>query len=350
MAQSPLHDEHVRLGARFVEFAGWQMPVQYESVLAEHEAVRAAAGVFDVSHLGRFRLEGPGSTDLLRALLCNDVTAIEPGRAQYTMALNESGGVEDDIIVWKWEAERYWVVPNGANDDKIRALFGAAADDGIAIDDLREATVMIAVQGPDSLAAIETVLGKKPGRFRLLETEFAGSPVWVAGTGYTGERGGEIAAPADAAHELFRAFLQAGVTPAGLGSRDTLRLEMGYPLWGQDLDPETTPLEAGLGWVVNWDHEFVGKPALEQQREDGLSKTLVGFMMEGRQIARHGYRLRAGESVGSVTSGNFSPTLKQGIGLGYLNPPPAADLQVEVEVRGSWLQVERCDPPFIERT
>ena len=350
MAQSPLYGEHVRLGARFVDFAGWAMPVQYESVLTEHEAVRAAAGVFDVSHLGRFRLEGPGSTDLLRRFLCNDVAAIEPGRAQYTMALNDSGGVEDDIIVWRWEDERYWVVPNGSNDDKIRASFVAAAGEGITIDNLRETTVLIAVQGPDAPAAIETVLGKRPGRFRLFESEFGGYPVWVAGTGYTGERGGEIAAPAEAAVGLFSAFREAGVAPAGLGSRDTLRLEMGYPLWGQDLDPETTPLEAGLSWVVNWDHDFVGKPALEEQRERGGHKQLVGFMMESRQIARHGYPLRAGMSGGSVTSGNFSPSLKQGIGLGYLNPPPVADLQVEVEVRGSWLPVERRDPPFIERT
>lgn len=349
MAQSPLYGEHVRLGARFVDFAGWEMPVQYESVLEEHEAVRTAAGIFDVSHLGRFRVEGSGSTELLRSLLCNDIASIEPGRAQYTMALNESGGVEDDIIVWRWEDERYWVIPNGANDDRIRASFLAAGGTTTAIQDLREDTVLIAVQGPDALAAIESVLGNRPGRFRLFETEFTGYPVWVAGTGYTGERGGEIGAPAAAAAELFGAFLEAGVTPAGLGSRDTLRLEMGYPLWGQDLDNETTPLEADLEWVVNWDHDFVGKPALQAQKDGGVSKQLIGFVMEGRQIARHGYPLRAGRSTGTVTSGNFSPTLKRGIGLGYLQPPPSPDLQVEVEVRGSWLPVTRQDPPFVER-
>ena len=349
MAQSPLYGEHVRLGARFVDFAGWEMPVQYESVLEEHEAVRTAAGIFDVSHLGRFRVEGSGSTELLRSLLCNDIASIEPGRAQYTMALNESGGVEDDIIVWRWEDERYWVIPNGANDDRIRASFLAAAGTTTTIQDLREDTVLIAVQGPDALAAIESVLGNRPGRFRLFETEFTGYPVWVAGTGYTGERGGEIGAPAAAAAELFGAFLEAGVTPAGLGSRDTLRLEMGYPLWGQDLDNETTPLEADLEWVVNWDHDFVGKPALQAQKDGGVSKQLIGFVMEGRQIARHGYPLRAGRSTGTVTSGNFSPTLKRGIGLGYLQPPPSPDLQVEVEVRGSWLPVTRQDPPFVER-
>ena len=350
MTQSPLFDEHARLGARFVDFAGWEMPVHYTGVLAEHEAVRSTAGVFDVSHLGRFRLEGRGSTDLLCTLLCNDVSAIEPGRAQYTMALNQSGGVEDDIIVWRWEAERYWVIPNGANDARIRASFEAAASAGITIENLRETTALVAVQGPDAPAAIEAVLGKKPGRFRLFESEFDRYPVWVAGTGYTGERGGEIAVPAAAAAALFAAFLEAGVTPAGLGSRDTLRLEMGYPLWGQDLDPQTTPLEAGLGWVVNWDHEFVGKTALERQRDDGLHKHLVGFVMQGRQIARQHHPLRAGSASGEVTSGNFSPTLNKGIGLGYLTPPSQSEAQVEVEVRGSWLPVERREPPFIERT
>ena len=350
MAQSPLYDEHVRLGARFVDFAGWEMPVQYDSVLTEHEAVRAAAGMFDVSHLGRFRVEGPGSTDLLRRLLCNDVAGIEPHRAQYTMALNESGGIEDDIIVWRWDDERYWVIPNGANDDRIRASFAAAAGDGLTVEDLRETTVLIAVQGPSAPRAIESVLGDQPGRFRLLATEFEGYPVWVAGTGYTGERGGEVAAPAAAARDLFAAFLEAGVVPAGLGARDTLRLEMGYPLWGQDLDPETTPLEAGLGWVVDWDHEFVGKAALQRQRDGGVAKQLVGFMMEGRQIPRHGYPLRAGKTTGSVTSGNFSPTIKRGIGMGYLLPPPPPNLEVEVEVRGVWLPTERHEPPFIGRT
>ena len=350
MAQSPLYDEHVRLGARFVDFAGWEMPVQYAGVLAEHEAVRSAAGVFDVSHLGRFRLEGPGSTNLLRSLLCNDVVAIEPGRAQYTMALNEAGGVEDDIIVWRWEDERYWVIPNGANDDRIRAVFTEAAGDGIIIENVRETTALIAVQGPAAPAAIGAILGKSPGRFRLFEAEFDGYPVWVAGTGYTGERGGEIAVPSEAAAGLFHAFREAGVTPAGLGSRDTLRLEMGYPLWGQDLDPRTTPLEAGLSWVVNWDHDFTGKAALLRQRDAGVPRHLVGFVMEGRQIARHGYPLRAGSSGGTVASGNFSPTLKRGIGMGYLAPPPKPEVQVEIEVRGSWMPVERRDPPFIERT
>ncbi len=346
MPHSPLHEDHVRLGARFVDFAGWEMPVQYVGVIAEHEAVRNHAGVFDVSHLGRFSVEGPGSTDLLLELLCNNITHIEPGRAQYTMSLNEDGGVLDDIIVWRWDTDRYWVIPNGANDDAIRARFAAAAPSGVSIEPIRTNTAMLALQGPESPAIFESVLGVVPGRFRLGEGTFHGRSVAVAGTGYTGERGGEIVVEAEAASDLFAALLDAGATACGLGSRDTLRLEMGYPLYGQDLDPETTPLEADLGWVVAWDHDFVGKAALEQERNTGLRKKLEGFVMPGRKIARHGYPMRSESSTGSVASGNFSPTLGRGIGMGYLAPPIDADSTIEVEVRGEWIPVERKKPPF----
>lgn len=349
MALSPLYGEHERLGARFVDFAGWEMPVQYEGVLAEHAAVRSSVGVFDVSHLGRFQLEGPGSTELLRQLLCNDIATISPGHAQYTMALNERGGVEDDIIVWRWNEEHYWVIPNGANDDKIRALFEQAAGPDVRVESNREATVLLAVQGPSAPAVIEQVIGIQPRHFRLMESEFDGFPVWGAGTGYTGERGAEIATPPEAASRLLASFLEAGATPAGLGARDTLRLEMGFPLWGQDLDPDTTPLEADLGWVISWDHQFTGRPVLERQRTDGLAKRAIGFVMEGRQIARHGHRLRADGSEGLVTSGNYSPTLEKGVGLGFLAPPVEPQEQVEVEIRGTWLPVTQHAPPFIER-
>ncbi len=348
MVRSALHDAHVGLGARFIDFAEWEMPVHYVGVLAEHKAVRSSVGIFDVSHLGRFTVEGPGSTDLLRALLCNDVARIQPGRAQYTMSLNPAGGVEDDIIVWRWDEESYWVIPNGANNDKILAHFRTAAPAGTEIRSVKESTALIAVQGPDAPAAVEQVLGLFPGRFRLARADFAGHPVWTAGTGYTGEKGGEIAAPHAVATTLFQAFLEAGATPAGLGCRDTLRLEMGYPLWGQDLDPATTPLEAGLDWVVDWDHDFVGRESLVRQRREGPPKRLTGFTIDGREIARHGYPLRAGASRGVVTSGNFSPTLEQGIGMGYLAPPAAHEAPIEVEVRGRWIPAQHRIPPFIE--
>ncbi len=346
MPRSPLHAAHESLGARFVDFSGWDMPVQYEGVLAEHTAVRSDVGVFDVSHLGRFDLDGPGSTELLQTLLCNDIAKISPGRAQYTMALNESGGVEDDIIVWRWDDEHYWVIPNGANQAPILRRFSDAAPGGAAITSLQESTALLAVQGPNALDLIESVIGVRPGRFRVVTGAFEGKPAWAAGTGYTGERGGEIAVGREQGESLFRTFLDAGATACGLGARDTLRLEMGYPLWGQDLDGQTSPLEADLGWVVDWDHEFVGRSSLEAIKDE-LPKLLVGFAMEGRQIPRHGYKARAGASTGTVASGNFSPSLGYGIGMAFLSPPPAHHVPLEIEVRGKWHPARRVEPPFL---
>lgn len=346
MPQSPLHELHEALGARFTDFGGWTMPIQYEGVLSEHHAVRSDVGVFDVSHLGRFEASGDAAEAVLRGQLCNDIGRIEPGRAQYTMALNESGGVEDDIIVWWLPDGAFWVMPNGTNFDGIVTRFRAAAPDGVAVSPLRDDTVVLAVQGPKSAGVIESVLGVVPGRFRVVVGEYRGAAFWAAGTGYTGERGAEIAVPTATAEPLLRDLIDAGSTPCGLGARDTLRLEMGYPLWGQDLDQETSPLEAGLEWVVAWDHEFVGRAALERLQETGMPKRLVAFTTEGRAIPRHGYALRAGASLGIVTSGNFSPTLGHGIGLGSLAPP--ADFEsVEVEIRSTWVPGSVVTAPFI---
>ncbi|MDJ0959744.1 MAG: glycine cleavage system aminomethyltransferase GcvT [Acidimicrobiia bacterium] len=349
MPTTSLREVHAAAGARFTDFGGWEMPLQYEGVIAEHMAVRESVGVFDVSHLGRFEVAGPGAVDAVRYLLCNDIAKIEPGKAQYTMALNDSGGVEDDIIVWWIDDERLWVLPNGVNFDEIMARFAEHAGPETTVRPLRDDTVLLAVQGPDAPGVIESVLGTAPGRFRVATGEFAGHPYVAAGTGYTGERGAEIAVPAESAPALWQAVLAGGAVPCGLGARDTLRLEMGFALWGQDLDETTTPLEAGLGWVVNWDHDFVGKDALLAQKASGRPRALVGFKTGGRRIARHGYAMRAGESIGEVASGNFSPILQGAIGLGYLTPPPKADTPLEIEFRDEWQVVERAKPPFIER-
>lgn len=345
--RTPLYDTHAALGGRFVEFAGWDMPVQYEGVIAEHNAVRTGVGIFDVSHLGRFTLEGSGSTDLLLRLLCNNITHIDPGRAQYTMALTPEGGVVDDIIVWRFEDERYWVVPNGANQDDVLELFISEAPASVAIESKRHDTGLVAVQGPGAPALISDVVGEAPKRFRVLESSFEGAAIRMAGTGYTGEKGAELVIDSDHAEVLWSSLTDAGAVPCGLGSRDTLRLEMGYPLWGQDLDRETSPLQAGLGWVVEFDHEFVGKEALQQQQANGLGKRLVAFRMEGRHIARHGYPVRSNGSTGEVASGNFSPTLDGGIGMAYLAPDPGDIATVEVEVRGEWQPATVQGVPFI---
>ncbi len=322
------------------------MPVQYEGVLAEHTAVRSSAGVFDVSHLGRFEVSGPGATDLLRSQLCNDISKVAPGRAQYTMALNKQGGVEDDIIVWRFEEERYWVMPNGTNFDEIVDRFNSAGSESVVISDVRSDTVLLAVQGPDAPFIIKSVIGLTPGRFRVETVDHAGRKVVAAGTGYTGERGAELCVATEGAEDLWNAVVAAGAVPSGLGARDTLRLEMGYPLWGQDLSPETTPLEAGLAWVVAWDHDFVGRKALVDQREDP-AKEMIAFATEGRAIPRSGYDLTAGESSGTVTSGNFSPTLQHGIGIGYVSPPPAADADITISIRGQDVPAVRQKLPFV---
>lgn len=348
MPVSPLHSVHERTGARFTDFGGWTMPVQYDSVLEEHAAVRSDVGVFDVSHLGRFAVSGPGAVDLLRSQLCNDIIRIEPGRAQYTMALNISGGVEDDIIVWWLDDETFWVMPNGTNFDEIVTRFETMASSDVSFADVRSDTVLLAVQGPNAPAVIETVLGAKPGRFRVIEGTFAGERYVAAGTGYTGERGAEICVPVSVCAQLWDALVAAGAKPAALGARDTLRLEMGFPLWGQDLTESTSPIEAGLGWVISWDHDFVGKDALERIKEMPPSK-LVAFVTEGRAIPRHGYAVRTDTGSGEVTSGNFSPTLGHGIGLAYVSPPPSDNEELTVEIRGKDVTATIVDLPFLPR-
>lgn len=349
MPATPLRDLHETLGARFTDFGGWEMPLQYTGVIAEHNAVRTGVGVFDVSHLGRFAATGPGATDLLRAHLCNDIARVGPGRAQYTMALNHGGGVVDDVIVWHVDEEHFWIMPNGVNFDDVMRPFVLTAPESVVLEGVRDETVLIAVQGPTAAAVVESAIGVMPGRFRVVHGDYEGGPFWAAGTGYTGERGAEIAVPLGTAERLLSRLIEAGATPCGLGARDTLRLEMGYPLWGQDLNEGTTPLEAGLAWVVAWDHEFTGRDALMAEQERGIRQLLVAFRTEGRTIPRPGHALRAGGSLGSVTSGNFSPVLSRGIGMGYLAPPPDTDAALEVEIRGAWQAVERVEPPFIDR-
>ena len=345
MPSTPLRSAHENLGARFTDFGGWEMPLSYEGVIAEHMAVRESVGVFDVTHLGRFRLTGAAATETVRRQLCNDVAKIAPGRAQYTMALNDAGGVVDDIIVWRLDEDDYWIMPNGVNFDELLDTF--LSGEGIIATPLREETVLLAVQGPESAQVLEKAIGLVPGRFRVATGEFAGGPLWTAGTGYTGERGAEVAVPKENGEELLQALLDAGAVPCGLGARDTLRLEMGFPLWGQDLDEQTTPLEAGLGWVVAWDHDFVGRDALQEQRDAGIGKELVAFKTHDRRPARHGYALRSADSTGVVASGNFSPVLEVGIGMGYMTPPLRDDALLELDVRGTWQPVDRVNPPFI---
>ncbi len=345
MRRSPLHDLNENLGARFVGFGGWQMPVQYESVLAEHRAVRSAAGVFDVSHLGRFALHGAGAHAAIRRLMCNDIDRIEPGRCQYTMVLNEAGGIVDDLIVW-WRGEGgYWVMPNAANHDRVMGLFGSEPD--CDVDDLQGSTVFLAVQGPDAPGLMDDVVGERPGRFRNVVTQTPHGVVSMAGTGYTGEVGAEVCADADTGARLMTAFVDAGASPCGLGARDTLRLEAGLALWGEDIEETTTPFEAGLDFAVSMGHEFVGRERLAEQQQRGLERRLAGFVLDGRGIPRHGYEIRAsGGGAGKVTSGNISPILDTGVGLAYLSPPQESGERIEVKIRERWVSGRVAEPPF----
>jgi aminomethyltransferase len=349
MRRSPLHQLNESLGARFVDFGGWEMPVQYESVLAEHRAVRSEVGVFDVTHLGRFSLTGPGAQKTLSDRLCNDIDRISPGRCQYTMLLNERGGIVDDLIVWWCDDRTFWVMPNAANHEKVMGEFRSALD--CEVDDLQEDTVFLAVQGPGAPEMIEAVVGTKPGRFRNTATDWRKSRLSMAGTGYTGEPGAELCVAAADSEDLMRAFLDAGATPCGLGARDTLRLEAGLPLWGEDIDETTTPLEAGLDFAVSLDNDFVGRDALVRQSESGLERKLAGLVLEDRGIPRHGYEVRAaGGGEGLVTSGNISPLLDCGVALAYMRPPAELGAEVEVSIRDRWVAGRVVDPPFHTQT
>ena len=345
MPRSPLHPYHRELGARFVDFGGWEMPIRYRSVLTEHRAVRESVGWFDVSHLGRFSWSGEGALTALSRLLCNDHERIGPGKAQYSLMLNPDGGVIDDLIIWKRSPEEVTVMPNGVNHMRVMEKFRASAP-GARLLDLRPRTGALAVQGPDAVERVREILGKAPGHFGVIEASYGGGEVWVAGTGYTGESGVELIADPPTAENLARELTRTGAQPCGLGSRDLLRLEAGFPLWGHDLDEETTPLEAGLGWAVRFGRDFVGRDALQAARRDGSGKTRVCFRMGDRRIPREGCALRSGEWRGKVTSGNFSPMLGVGIGMGYLSGPLDPDLPVEVEIRGRWIAAEPVKGAF----
>ncbi|MPZ51895.1 MAG: glycine cleavage system aminomethyltransferase GcvT [Acidimicrobiia bacterium] len=342
--QSPLHDLHKELGARFTDFGGWEMPVRYGAVLEEHGAVRETVGWFDVSHLGRFACEGPGATNALSRIFSNNVEKLESGRTHYTMILNEDGGVLDDLIIWRWAEDEYWVLPNAANHDMVLSRVGEEPD--LTVTDLRPSTVMLAIQGPAGPQTLTELVGQAPLRFRCGHADVHGAQIAVAGTGYTGERGGEIVVPNEIAHDIAESLNKVGATPCGLAARDTLRLEAGLPLWGQDLDAEHTPLEAGLSFAIDWDHDFVGKTALETQKDEGLAQHLVGFRLLERGIPRLDYRMRTPDGAeGVVTSGNISPVTGDAIGLGYLSPVEHGD-DIEIEIRDRWVPAQRAKPPF----
>ena len=349
---TPLLEAHRRLGAKLIDFAGWEMPISYTGVVAEHTAVRTAAGVFDVSHLGKLRVAGPYAADALQKALTADVVALPEGRATYALALTETGGCIDDVFVYRIADNEWLVVPNAANvaavSDAIRAAGGEPIDEW-------DRYAILALQGPDSFALFQRAF-PDTGAIEMKLYDWAPIDLYgvdglVARTGYTGERGFELYAPFEVAERAFDAILQAGALPVGLGARDTLRLEMGYALYGHELSLDINPLEAGLSWAIAWDTPFVGREALEKIRADGPARKTFGVVCSGRGVPRQGHPVMAsGTQVGDVTSGNHSPTLGTGIALvlGDRSVRPDLGTRVAIEARGRSIPGDIVKPPFIK--
>ncbi len=338
LRRTALYDAHRAAGARLVPYAGWEMPVSYEGVAAEHLAVRNDCGVFDVSHMGQVETSGPGGEALLQRLLSNDLEALPPGGAQYSCLCREDGGVLDDLFSYRRD-EGFLTVTNAANQVRDQEWFErhARATEGASVDDASDRYAMLAVQGPRAREVVGSIASAGlPKRMRTAELELGGAPALVCGTGYSGEDGVEILLAPGEAPALWTALLDGGATPCGLGARDTLRLEACFHLYGNDLGEDRTPIEAGLGWCCKEDTGFIGSEAIAKVRADGPAERLAPFVLTGRGIPRPGNPAMVGaERVGVVTSGSFSPALEIGIGMAYLRSELAEPgVELEIDVRG----------------
>ena len=353
LRRTPLYDEHKALGARLVDFAGWEMPVQYSGIKAEHQAVRNHAGLFDVSHMGEVVFRGPDAEEAVQRLVTRDVGRLAEGQAGYAAVCYEDGGTVDDVLVYK-RPEDFLVVVNASNREKDLEHFRDNTEDlDVEVADESDDWALLALQGPEAAGLLMGLIdadltGLK--YYRFLEGDVAGARAMISRTGYTGEDGFELYLSSDDAPRVWRELLEAGATPTGLGARDTLRLEAGMCLYGNELDPETTPLEAGIGFAVHLDkeQEFIGQDALKREKEEGLRKKLVGFEVEGRGIARHDHPVRAGDdTVGRVTSGTLSPTLNKAIGLALVSP--GVEDSFEVVIRDRPVEAHTVPLPFYKR-
>jgi aminomethyltransferase len=348
LLRTPLYERHVALGARMVPFAGWEMPVQYDGVIPEHRAVRNDAGVFDVSHMGEIEVEGPRALELLQSLLSSDL-AVEPGHARYTLLTNERGGIVDDLIAYRIDAFRWLLIVNASNREADFAWIKEHEISGSDVRDVSDEYALLAVQGP---RAIER-LGLDPAPWNsFAEGTIDGVQCMVNRTGYTGEDGCELLCMAEDAVRLWDGVLARGVVPCGLGARDTLRLEAGYALHGNDITPDTDAISAGLGWTCALDKEFSGVEELRRVKADGPARKLVGFVMEERAVPRQGMPICViGDGGGGeVTSGTHSPTLDVGLGMGYVPAARSAvDMELEIDVRGRPRRARIVKKPFYKR-
>lgn len=359
MKTTPFTEKHIALGAKMHEFAGYNMPIEYSGIIDEHLTVCRAVGVFDVSHMGEFWVKGPNALPFLQKVTSNDVSALVPGKVQYSCFPNETGGIVDDLLVYQYEPEKYLLVVNAANMEKDWNWCVSHNTEGAELENASDRMAQLAVQGPLAIQTLQKLtpidLSAIP-YYHFTHGEFAGEPdVIISNTGYTGAGGFELYFYPEAAQKIWDAVFEAGaefgIKPAGLGARDTLRLEMGFCLYGNDLDDTTSPIEAGLGWITKFveGKNFINRPQLEEQKKEGVTRKLVGFEMVDRGIPRHGYQLYTteGELIGSVTSGTMSPMRKIGIGMGYVKPEYAKPgTEICVDMRGRKLKAQVVKPPF----
>lgn len=352
----PLHELHVALGAKIVPFAGFEMPVRYTSDIEEHKTVRQGVGVFDVSHMGEFIVRGPGALPLIQRVITNDATKLSVGKAQYACMTNENGGIVDDLIVYQLEETTYMLVVNASNIEKDWNWLKKHNHTGAELQDISDETCLFAVQGPLATKTLQPLtkvdLSQIP-YYHFVKTTLAGVEIIVSATGYTGAGGFELYVPKQHASTVWKKVFEAGepygIKPIGLAARDTLRLEMGYCLYGNDIDDTTSPLEAGLGWITKFNKEFVGADVLKKQKEEGIQRKLIGLIMLDKGIPRSQYPLCTlqGEPIGHITSGTISPMLGYGIALGYVRLAYAKEnTEIAVDVRGKLLKAKVVKLPF----
>ena len=359
MKTTPFIEKHIALGAKMHEFAGYNMPIEYSGIIDEHLTVCQGVGVFDVSHMGEFWVKGPKALAFLQKVTSNNVAVLTPGKIQYTCFPNDKGGIVDDLLVYQYEPEKYMLVVNAANIEKDWDWCVSHNTEGAELENASDHMAQLAVQGPKAILALQKLtdidLSSIP-YYTFKVGKFAGEEnVIISNTGYTGAGGFELYFYPNVADTIWKAVFEAGeefdIKPIGLGSRDTLRLEMGFCLYGNDLDDTTSPIEAGLGWITKFieGKEFINRPMLEKQKAEGVTRKLVGFEMVDRGIPRHGYELvnSDGEKIGIVTSGTMSPTRKIGIGMGYVKPEYSkADTEICIDMRGRKLKAVVVKPPF----
>jgi aminomethyltransferase len=357
----PLQEVHIALGAKMVPFAGYLMPVRYSSDIEEHMAVRNAAGMFDVSHMGEFILKGPKALDVIQQLTTNDASVLPIGKVQYTALTNPTGGIIDDLLVYHTGEEEYYIVVNASNIEKDKAWFlKHVPASGAEFKDVSEDTCLFAVQGPKAYQVLEKLTTHPVAAmeyYTCVRTELAGyKNILIAATGYTGAGGFEVYVPNEIAKDVWTKLMQAGeavgMKPVGLGARDTLRLEMGYCLYGNDISDTTSPLEAGLGWITKFNKTFTASDILQQQKAAGITRSLIGFEMVERGIPRGHYELAdaAGNKIGEVTSGTQSPCLGIGIGMGYVEKQYSkADTEIFVNIRGKLIKAKVVKFPFVKK-